>query len=769
MIILNTNNNNTPLHKSLLRVLKKHSLGIEKLPATQEEWQEFLKRVDQLLSSNDEDRYLLERSLEITSREMQELIDASQKKYQNKINSLLQVIPDMIFYLDENGKYLELIADGSDDYFYKPVDKAQGEHISKIFPKDYAKAIQKKNKEAIRENRLKTIECQMADESDFKRFYEVRIMPTPLLEGGIKTSVVIVRDITDRKQSMFYYQMMSKVIEDAQEGIFIASLTGEYIGHNRAFLNIFGFDESTKPELTFDKCAKFFDDATYRKIKEAIDGTGRFKGEATVIREDGSRVLTLLSINTISPQRGMKGYRVAIVSDISELHKSREELYYTATHDALTGLPNRKFILESISKSIKRLRREGKKGALIFIDLDNFKAINDLLGHKAGDELLCQVTERVKSRIRSSDLFGRLGGDEFLLFIENIESVDSVANLAQTIINILTTPFNLEGSEHKIGASLGIAIFPDDSDDADELLQYADKAMYNAKENGKNGYFFYSRAMEKSVQEFKRVEKIIEKALKYGGFCLYYQPQFEMKSCEIVGIEALVRLDERLGKGIGPREFIPVAKESGLIVPLSKWILEEACKQISKWQNVYGIKDIYISLNVADRQIMDEKWADEVAELIYRYQIDPNLLEFEITEDILMQSRQTNFRTLRKLRAIGCRLALDDFGTGIMSLSTLEPNMIHRIKIDQSFISKLDRDPMAKRIIKASISLAHSMELITVAEGVEKQSQRDELISLKCDQAQGFLLANPLKSSDILKFMVKHSSIDSDIPTLKEI
>jgi diguanylate cyclase (GGDEF)-like protein/PAS domain S-box-containing protein len=552
--------------------------------------------------------------------------------------------------------------------------------------------------------------------------------------------------------------MMSKVIENAQEGIFIVSLSGEYIGHNKAFLKMFGFRDDVKPNITFEKCERFFDKKTYKKIKDALNSQGYFKGEATVIRESGDRILTLLSINTINPQKGMKGYRVAIVSDITELQKSREEIYYTATHDALTGLPNRKFILDSIGKTLKRLERDGKKGALIFVDLDEFKLINDLLGHKAGDDLLCQVTKRVKSKIHPSDLFGRLGGDEFLLFIE-IDDIETVSRLAQSIINVLTTPFSINGSEHKIGASLGISIFADDTNELDTLLQYADKAMYKAKERGKNRYYFYNSAMENSVQEVKRIERVLREALENDGFSLYYQPQFEIKSCKIVGIEALVRIDKRFGQGIGPKEFIPVAKESGLIVPLSKWILEEACKQISKWQNVYGLDQLYISLNVTDRQIMDEKWTDEVSELINRYQIDPSLLEFEITEDILMQSKQTRFRTLLKLRQIGCRLALDNFGKGIISIASLEPDMIQKIKIDQSFISKMDHDMTARRVVKASISLAHSMELITVAKGVEEESQIEDLLSLNCDQAQGFLLSDPLRSKDILKFIIKNSPI----------
>jgi EAL domain-containing protein (putative c-di-GMP-specific phosphodiesterase class I) len=281
--------------------------------------------------------------------------------------------------------------------------------------------------------------------------------------------------------------------------------------------------------------------------------------------------------------------------------------------------------------------------------------------------------------------------------------------------------------------------------------------MYEAKECGKNRYSFYNKKMKHSIKEFRRIERILRRALRHKGLCLFYQPQFEIQTGKIVGIEALVRIDNKIGGGLGPRDFIPVAKESGLIVSLSRWILEEACRQISKFQNLYSLDDIYLSLNISDRQIMDESWADEVVFLIKKYKINPHLLEFELTEEMFMQSKQSGFKNLKRLRDIGCRFALDDFGTGLMSLNSLEPDMIHRIKIDQSFIAKLGRDKDAKRVIKAAISLAHSLGLVTVAEGVEKKIQKEELLSLECDQAQGYLLSNPLNNRDILKFILKHS------------
>jgi|GEM_PF-549835 diguanylate cyclase (GGDEF)-like protein/PAS domain S-box-containing protein len=748
-----------PLHKSLLRVLKKESLGLDNLPTTKEQWQNFINKIDQILIANDEDRYLLERSLELTSLEMQDLINESQEKYRQRINALLKVIPDMIFYLDEQGKYVDLISCGTEEYPCDNSDKKEGKHISEVFPKTYAKEIEKANSKALEKNILTTIEYETKVDGVIK-FFEVRILPTPLKENNLKTSVIIIRDITLQKKSIFYHQVMSRVFQEAQEGIFILSLDGEYIGHNRAFSKIFGFDEEEVPPLDIHFYSKFFSKEDYKKIKESMRKYGSFKGESTIRKDNGEEVLALISIDTIKPSDRISGYILAIITDISELQKSREELYYIATHDALTGLPNRKFTLENINRSIKKLSRDQKRGALIFIDLDDFKLINDLLGHKAGDEVLCEVTKRIESRIRASDLFGRLGGDEFVLFLEDIEGVDDISSLAQNIIDILTFPFDIGGSKHRIGASLGIAIFPDDARESETLLQHADRAMYEAKECGKNRYSFYSKSLKHSIKEFKRVKRILKRAMKHKGMCLFYQPQFEIQTGKIVGIEALVRIDKKVGGGIGPNDFIPVAKESGLIVALSKWILEETCKQISKLQNLYGMNDIYVSINVSDRQVMDEKWADEVAFFIKKYNINPNLLEFELTEDILIQSRQSGFKTLKKLRALGCRLAIDDFGTGLMSLNSLEPEMIHRVKIDQSFIAKLDKkDENARRLIKASILLAHSMGVITVAEGVEKQAQKDELISLECDQAQGYLLASPLNNKDVLKFILK-SSID---------
>jgi len=438
------------MHRLLRRILKKSGLSVDRVPSS-EGWSKFLEKVDETFVSNDEDRYLLERSLEISSKEMEELLEASKESYQHRISALIKVIPDLIFYVDEDGRYLDILSQGRDEFLYIPRNRIIGKKMDEIFPKEYSRIFYDATKEAIETNQLKIINYSMAVKAE-RRFFEARIMPTNIKENGKCTTIAIVRDMTAEKKSIEYLNVIKKIFEDATEGILIASRDGDYLEINDAFCRMLGIEKDRLPGFRLKDFSCFLDRATMEHIYRSIDKKNYFHGEVTVIRDDGSKLLAWLTIDTVFNENGEATYRVAMLTDISELQASREKLRFTATHDALTKLPNRTLLFERLDEALKRAKRNEKSGALFFIDLDNFKEINDTAGHSAGDKVLVECAERIKNVLRESDIFGRLGGDEFLLIIENIPHIDAPMYVAKKILGVINQPFEVGEESFELGA-----------------------------------------------------------------------------------------------------------------------------------------------------------------------------------------------------------------------------------------------------------------------------------------------------------------------------
>jgi diguanylate cyclase (GGDEF)-like protein/PAS domain S-box-containing protein len=444
-----------------------------------------------------------------------------------------------------------------------------------------------------------------------------------------------------------------------------------------------------------------------------------------------------------------------IARDITERKIAEETINFQAYHDLLTRLPNRALLQDRLSLAINQAKRNHEHLAVMFLDLDRFKNINDSLGHMIGDELLQQVSVRLKECIREGDTLSRFGGDEFTLLLPKLtDARDNAAHLAEKITETLKQPFNVDGHELYVSASIGISLYPQDGGHFDTLIKHADIAMYHAKSQGKNGYQFYSNEMNTPYFEKMSLETGIHRALDNQEFSLVYQPQINLQTGDIVGVEALLRWEHPEHGTISPSEFIPFAEESGMIVDIGYWVIKSACAELSKWR-IAGLPEIRISINISTRQLMENDIVQNIIEIIRDYDVPGHCLELEITENSIMEDMDSVVRKLKELNQHGIKVAIDDFGTGYSSLSYLHKLPIHTLKIDRTFIkeSRVHKDD--NTIINTIVAMAKGLDLNVIAEGVETQSQLDYLREIECCEAQGFLFGKPLPPKVITQLLIQ--------------
>ncbi|MCG8080187.1 MAG: EAL domain-containing protein, partial [Candidatus Thiodiazotropha taylori] len=438
-----------------------------------------------------------------------------------------------------------------------------------------------------------------------------------------------------------------------------------------------------------------------------------------------------------------------VARDITERKQAEELIKYQLHHDLLTNLPNRTLFRDRLNMAMAHSKRSGKKLVVMYLDMDRFKIINDSLGHYVGDELLKMVGQRLRSELREADTLARVGGDEFNLLIPEINDIQDARNLAEKILRLTAEPFLIKNEEIFISFSIGISVYPSDGDTKDSLIKHADIAMYKVKNSGKNGYAFYSDRMKSHFAASLDIENGLRKAISTDELCLYYQPQYNTMEGKIVGVEALVRWQHPDKGIIQPSEFINVAEESGLIVPLGEWVLRKACQDMQRWQTEENIK-LSLSVNISVQQLEMDQFVNKTLAIIKRHNLDRNVLELEITEHAIMQDMEKAIDTLSRLSHRGIRIAIDDFGTGYSSLGYLQSLPINTLKMDRSFVEGI-KSKGDNSIVTAIISMARGLNLDLIAEGVESQTQIDQLNSAGCHLAQGFFYSRPLPEEEFLQ------------------
>ncbi|QID17221.1 EAL domain-containing protein [Nitrogeniibacter mangrovi] len=566
-------------------------------------------------------------------------------------------------------------------------------------------------------------------------------------------------DIAERNRALSEnareLHLSARVFEASSEAIAILDHRFRIVSVNPALERISGRD---RPDLIGRHCAELLaggqtDDPVWVDTAAQLHLEAQWSGELALGRPNGAVYPAWVSVGAVTSEAGQVTHYVVSIADISDRKRTEQRLRHLAEYDALTGLPNRVLLLDRMSAAIESARRHRHHLAVLFLDLDRFKNINDSLGHAVGDELLRQVAARLGAIVRGSDTVSRLGGDEFVVLLTELDSAGHAATVAAKMLEALAAPFLLDGHELTITPSIGITVYPEDGENRDILLKNADAAMYHAKENGRNSYQFFTRELNDRARVRLDLENDLRRALARHEFTLAYQPQFDLATGHLIGAEALVRWHHPERGIIPPDQFIPIAEETGLIVPLGAWILRQACATGQAWRDE-GLADITIAVNISAHQVRRGQLELTVRQVLNETAFSGHLLELEVTESALMANQAAAATTLKAIQAMGVRLAIDDFGTGYSSLGYLKRFALDKLKIDRSFINDLPDDNDDAHLTRAIIGIGHTLDMLVIAEGVETEAQERFLTELGCDQAQGYLYARPLPAADFRQMQI---------------
>jgi diguanylate cyclase (GGDEF)-like protein/PAS domain S-box-containing protein len=576
------------------------------------------------------------------------------------------------------------------------------------------------------------------------------IRGVPLDDGGL---VTVYTDITEQRASAEREQLAQKVFNHTPTGIIFTDEVHRILSSNPAATQMTGYDPA---ELLGQTVFGLLDPASELRPETFLDtamASGSWYGEQEITEKSGEQFPAGIRVSRVDdPHSGLPAHYIWILADITERREAEERMRHIAQHDALTGLPNRLALLMRLAQLLPEARRHEWSVAIMFIDLDRFKIINDTLGHQVGDELLREVACRLNSVIRETDFVARLGGDEFVVILPGIAAPSDAAIVAGKIIAALSPQIQAEGHELHTSPSIGISIFPDDGPDGDTILKNADTAMYHAKAAGRNNYQFFAAEMNIASAERLDIERKLRHAIARNELALCFQPQFKADSSAPTGVEALVRWHHPSDGMIAPDRFIPVAEETGIIVEIGEWVLLNACRTMKHWLDA-GLKPIRIAVNVSARQLRRRDFCETVAGALAESGLPPELLELEITESSVMENPEEAVQILQRLGRMGISLAIDDFGTGYSSLAYLKLFPIDHLKIDRSFVADIEIDLNDRAIAFGTIALAHSLGLNVIAEGVETEDQLELLRTNGCDEIQGYLFSKPLNSAAAFAFL----------------
>jgi diguanylate cyclase (GGDEF)-like protein/PAS domain S-box-containing protein len=587
--------------------------------------------------------------------------------------------------------------------------------------------------------------------ADGVRYIEFNIRRTR--QAGEELLLLIGQDVTFRRKARLRLQESEEffrlTFNQAAVGIGLLAADGRLLRVNHKLSQILGYTEVELLQRFFQQltCEEDLPDELALIARLKAGEIHDYQREKRMLRRDGARVWVTVSVSAMRDAHGQLRF-ISVVKDISRRKQAEEALLRMANHDALTGLPNRALMQDRLAQAIAHAHRNGSQVAVMFIDLDRFKHVNDSLGHDAGDQMIVEIARRLSGSLRETDTVARQGGDEFVVVLPELAGEEDAAIVAGKLLENLFQPLSLGAQEVFPTGSIGIAMYPRDGVDGATLLKHADSAMYKSKGQGGHHYCFYQAAMGEEAVEHLRLEGALQRALQRKEFLLHYQPVLDIGSGAVSGVEALLRWRPQGRAMVPPGDFIPLAEETGLIVPIGEWVLQTAMEQQVAWRR-QGLPPVRVSVNLSARQFLGQDVALQVSQLLARTGCDPRYLTLEITESVLMENPAAATETMARLAEMGVQLAIDDFGTGYSSLASLKRFPIHSLKIDRSFVSDLTQDADDAAIVNAVIALAHSMKLNVIAEGVETSEQLAFLSERGCDQMQGYCFSRPFEPQAI--------------------
>jgi len=667
------------------------------------------------------------------------------------LQATFEAIPDLLFEVGLDGHCY--MANSPDrDLMVEPVEKLAGSNFQDILPPEPAAVLMAALQEANEKGRSQGRQLQLQVPGG-KRWFELSVSRKSVGGDLSRHFIVLARDVTERKLAEENLRVAATAFE-SQDGMFVTDANKIILRVNRAFTTITGYsaEEAVGKTPALLKSGRQ-DQHFYASMWDSINHTNVWEGEIWNKRKNGELYPERLIITSVKNADGIVTNYVASLTDITATKAATDEIKNLAFFDPLTRLPNRRLLLDRLKQALASSARSGNKGALLFLDLDHFKTLNDTLGHDVGDLLLQQVAARLTSCVREGDTVARIGGDEFVVLLEDlstqpIEAAGMAENISNKILESVDQSYQLAAHSYRSTVSIGATLLSDHATGVEELLKQADIAMYQAKDSGRNALRFFDPQMQEAITVRTELEDQLRIAIEQQQFKLYYQIQVDNNGLSI-GAEALIRWLHPQRGLIQPLQFIPLAEDTGMILPIGEWVLNTACAQLKKWQQNKATRELSLSVNVSAKQFHQAEFVSRVQSILDRHAIDPAFLKLELTESTLLEDVEGVIHKMMKLRKIGVRFELDDFGTGYSSLQYLKKLPLNQLKIDQSFVFDIELDSNNRALVRTIIAMAHSLDLKVIAEGVETQEQLEFLKSKGCNHYQGFLFGNPVPIDEL--------------------
>jgi diguanylate cyclase (GGDEF)-like protein/PAS domain S-box-containing protein len=673
---------------------------------------------------------------------------------EREIRTLADNVPALIAYYDREGLKCRF----ANRAYAQTWGLDEQSIVGKALPQIIGQAAYEEiapNVERVLRGENVTYERTIRDARGETRVLEVSLRPHTAPDGMPLAAFVMIHDITrhrDAERRVRESEERLRKFADASRAGIVFHDEGRITDCNEALLALVGY---TYGEMMGSEVINYVVPARREEALEHVRTGYERPYESEVLHKDG-RVIPVEFEGRVMPLDG-KIYRLSIVRDIRRRKQAEARIDFLAHHDLLTGLPNRALLLERLEFVLASARRRGTRAAVLFIDLDNFKVVNDSLGHAAGDALLQAVARRITGELREVDVVSRHGGDEFLVVLPDVEDEQGPVPVAEKLLAAISEPIDLDGQSVSVSPSIGIAVFPRDGEKPEDLIRNADAAMYLAKERGRSNHQFFNKGLAESAQRAFTLETRMREAIKAGTFLLHYQPQVRVDDGAVIGVEALIRWPQKDGQWIEPNEFIPVAEQRGLIRTIGRWVLREACRQNRAWQDA-GLAPLPVAVNLSPVEFRQKDFVDDVKRVLEETGLEARWLAFELTEGMLMGDLVEMARTLEGLKNLGVQLAIDDFGTGHSSLMHLKRFPIDKLKIDRTFVRDMPGDADDMAITGAVIDLARNMGITSIAEGVDRLDQLEFLRARGCDEAQGHLFCRAMPPEELAGWIVKPHS-----------